>query len=140
MVDELQRGKPMRPRPSPSACHILVLLVAAALAGCHESELEPKSPEQVWDLETPGASAEAAYTMAPVPAVFDPAPVPRDRPRSVSLGFIGDGPLTPSPHVGPHWPWVQEPFRYQGRGGFGSYGYHYRGGTMSSYAAPRHRR
>jgi hypothetical protein len=119
-------------RPSTFRALSLVLAAAAVpLAGCHESELEPQTPDQVWAVERPGAGLEAAYTMSPTPAVFNPAPLPRDRPRSVSLGYIGDSPLTASPPRGPRWPWVQEPFRYRGYGGgsYGrgrSYGYGYR--------------
>jgi hypothetical protein len=50
--------------------------------------------------------------MVPVPAVLDPAPVVRERPRSVSLGFVGDEPLTETPPSPPRWPYVQEPFHY----------------------------
>jgi hypothetical protein len=131
----------MTMRPLTRAATCVLLLATALLGGCHESELEPKTPDQMWEVERPGAATEAAYTMAPVPAVFDPAPVPRERPQSVSLGYIGDAPLTPAPHVAARWPWVPEPFHY--RGGFGGYGYYgrgSRGGAMSSYAAPRHRR
>jgi hypothetical protein len=85
------------------------LLLLLLISGCHESELEPKSPE-TWAMPGEGA-AEATYAMAPVPAVYDPAAI-RERPKSISLGYIGDGPLTPTPYHGPRWPWVQEPFRY----------------------------
>jgi hypothetical protein len=67
--------------------------------------------------------------MAPVPAVVDPAPVPRERPQSVSLGYIGDAPLTETPPSPPHWPYVQEPFHYRepyGRHGYGRGGYRVR--------------
>ena len=105
------------PRVSPrrleaSARRLLLLvgvgLCAAASAGCHESELEPKAPEQVWDVP----SAEATYAMAPVPAIVDPAPV-RAPARSVSLGYVGDEPLAELPTSGPRFPYVHEPFRYQ---------------------------
>jgi hypothetical protein len=59
-----------------------------------------------------------------VPAVYavNPAPVVY-RPRSISLGFIGDEPLTPT-YSGPRWPWVQEGF-YMAPAyayGYGGYG------------------
>jgi hypothetical protein len=86
-----------------------LLLAPLAVVGCHESELEPKAPE--WGEPGRGA-VEATYAMAPVPAVIDPAPV-RERPRSISLGYIGDAPLTETPPSPPRWPYVEEPFRYQ---------------------------
>jgi len=89
-----------------------LLVVPLALAGCHESELEPKAPAGVWTEPGRGA-AEATYTMAPVPAVIDPAPVAREPPKSISLGYVGDEPLTETPPSPPHWPYVQEPFYYQ---------------------------
>lgn len=119
---------------------LALLALAVGGAGCHESELEPKTPEGVWDMETPGVAAEASYTMAPVPAVMNPAPLPRERPRSISLGYIGDAPLAGSPPVGPHWPYVQEPFHYRE-----PYGPRLRGGRyvrvprptpMQAYAVP----
>ncbi len=126
---------------------ILLALAAACLSGCHESELEPRTPDQVWDLERPGASAEAAYTMAPVPAVINPAPTPRERPQSRSLGYVGDEPLAPLPSAGPHWPYVPEPFHYRepypSRGnGYGRGRGHWvrvpRAGAVSAYATPTH--
>jgi hypothetical protein len=102
LAEGLQRGRAMR--------RFLLLLVF--LVGCHESELEPKAPE-AWALPGEPGALEGSYAMAPVPAVVDPAPV-RERPRSISLGFIGDNKLTATPYHGPRWPWVQEPFRYRG--------------------------
>ena len=89
----------------------LLVLAPLALAACHESELEPQTPEGAWSEPGRGA-AEATYTMAPVPAVIDPAPV-RERPKSISLGYVGDEPLTETPPSEPHWPYVQEPFHYR---------------------------
>jgi hypothetical protein len=88
-----------------------LFIAPLALAGCHESELEPKAPEAAWSEPGRGA-AEATYAMAPVPAVIDPAPVP-ERPKSISLGFVGDEPLAETPPAPLHWPYVQEPFHYQ---------------------------
>src|SRR6476469_3715323 len=96
-----------------------------ALTACHESELEPQTPDQVWD-EPHSATygpLEATYAMAPVPAVVDPAPVPREPPRSISLGYVGDAPLAESAPSPPHWPYVQEPFHYREPYGGRRYGY-----------------
>jgi hypothetical protein len=90
--------------------HRWLVALPLALGGCHESELEPKAPEGIWTEPGQGA-AEATYTMAPVPAVIDPAPAP-ERPKSISLGYIGDAPLTETPPSPLHWPYVQEPFYY----------------------------
>ena len=88
-------------------------LVATALflIGCHESELEPQTPASALRAPGEGGAAEATYALAPVPAVYDPAPV-RERPQSISLGFVGDAPLAETPPAPPHWPYVQEPFHY----------------------------
>jgi len=101
---------------------LLLLAMAGGLAGCHESELEPKTPDAVWDMERPGGSTEATYALAPVPAVFNPAPLPRERPASISLGYIGDGPLTPAHGIVRRWPWVQERFHIADHSSYG-YGY-----------------
>ncbi len=87
-----------------------IVAIALLLVGCHESELEPQTPAAA--MRAPGeGAAEATYALAPVPAVFDPAPV-RERPASISLGYVGDAPLTETPPSGRHWPYVQEPFHY----------------------------
>ena len=115
---------------------LLAPLVLALLnAGCHESELEPKSPDALW--ESP-MTAEQTYMLAPVPAVVDPAPV-RERPKSISLGFIGDQPLTEVPSSGPRWPYVAEPFHYREPYAYGGY-YGYRGGYGRGHyvRVPRH--
>lgn len=125
----------MRP-PTFRALPLVLAVAALPAAGCHESELEPQTPDQVWAVDRPGTGVEAAYTMAPTPAVFDPAPVPRERPRSVSLGYIGDTPLAPSAPRGPRWPWVQEPFHYRGYGS-GSYGHGRSYGRSYGYRASR---
>jgi hypothetical protein len=92
---------------------VLAALSVLALAGCHESELEPRTPDAIW-VEPNEGSLEAAYAMAPVPAVTNPAPQPESqRRRSISLGYIGDAPLTQAPPSPPHWPYVAEPFRYR---------------------------
>ncbi len=113
----------MRPSTLPIPTLFVLAAVAFPLAGCHTSELEPQTPDQVWEVDRPGSGVESLYAMAPVPAVFDPAPVPRERPRSVSLGYIGDWPLAGSEPTGPHWPYVQEPFHFQGRSSIYGYGY-----------------
>jgi hypothetical protein len=112
--------------PLATACRLALLLSAGAIGACHESELEPKTPDGVWEMERPGGSVEATYTLAPVPAVFNPAPLPRERPRSVSLGYIGDAPLTQTQGVTRRWPWVQERFHIADHSSYG-YGYGYRG-------------
>jgi len=98
------------------------------LDGCTESQLEQRVPEQVWQDRPTGPTPqegplEATYRMSPVPAVVDPAPVPRERPRSISLGYVGDAPLTETPVYPPHWPYVQEPFHYREPYGGRRYGY-----------------
>ncbi len=94
-------------------------LYGVGLAGCHASELEPQTPDEVWQVDR--GAPEAAYTMAPVPAVYNPAPI-AERPRSISLGFIGDAPLSPAAPHGAHWPYVQEDFHYRGYASGGGYG------------------
>jgi hypothetical protein len=93
-------------------------LSAALLAGC----LGYASPAR--------ASGDVGWGPAPVapcPAEVEPAPrsaplplaleessfsVPQapSRPPSISLGYAGDKPLTPSPHTPRRWPWVEERF------------------------------
>jgi hypothetical protein len=104
---------------------LLPALSLLVVAGCHESELEPQTPEGLWC----DRSAETTYMMAPVPAVVDPAPV-WPQPRSISLGYIGDERLTPTPPSPPHWPYAPAPpFADHYRAGYGyrsGYGFAYR--------------
>jgi hypothetical protein len=99
----------------------LIVAVASQLAGCGESEIEPRSAASVqgdeWDPFVPeppprAGAAPRAQPLAPRAelAVVEPSPPPPQRPRSISLGYIGDEPLTPSPPTPPRWPWVAEPF------------------------------
>jgi hypothetical protein len=106
----------------------VILGLLLVLTACHESELEPQTPDQMWDEhpdQVQGGPLEASYAMAPIPAVMDPAPI-RERPRSISLGYVGDAPLTETPPGPPRWPWVEEPFRYQEPYGPQRYGYGHR--------------
>jgi len=124
------------PRPREVRANVRALLVcllracacALGLAGCHESDLEPASPLRGdWSMRAADIPAQAMSPEVPALYVPDPAPITA-RPRSVSLGFIGDEPLAPSPVMGPRWPWVQEPFHMRGGYGYGgAYGYGYGG-------------
>jgi hypothetical protein len=91
--------------------------------GCHESELEPESPVRGdWSMaEWQAPVAYMSQSDVPSSVIVNPAPVVY-RPRSISLGFIGDAPLTPSAEQGPRWPWVQEPFHMAPSYAYG-YGY-----------------
>jgi hypothetical protein len=90
------------------------------LPACHESELEPATPDRMWEDPSAFHSSswepmttgplEATYALAPVPAVVNPAPLPPEPPRSISLGFIGDEPLTATPPHPARWPYVPEGF------------------------------
>ncbi len=106
---------------------VMVLLSLAGLslmAGCHESDLEPQSPLR-GDWTMSGWQAPVASVPMEAPLVYaeNPAPV-LYRARSVSLGYIGDAPLTATPYGGPRWPWVQEGFHMAPAYAYG-YGYGY---------------
>lgn len=106
----------------------LLLTIGGAVwaTGCHESDLEPASPLRGdWSMMAADLPAQA---MSPeVPALYVPNPAPvTSHPRGISLGFIGDAPLAPTPVMGPRWPWVQEPFHTRaGYHYWGTYGYGY---------------
>jgi hypothetical protein len=117
-------------RLRPTVCVVLLGLVGSLLGGCHESDLEPQSPLRGdWSMSHWATPAAAMPIEVPSLAVVDPAPISY-RPRSISLGFIGDAPLTQTPYYGPRWPWVQEPFYYGAPAyayGYGGYGRSRRG-------------
>jgi hypothetical protein len=99
-----------------SSVLVAVSMCSALACGCHESDLEPQSPlKGDWTMAKWDAPAAAMPVMVPSLYAGDPAPI-MVRPRSISLGYIGDGPLTPSPYMGPRWPYVGEGF-------YGGYGY-----------------
>jgi len=99
-------------------------LALVALTGCGASEIEPRSPASAmgdaWNPFRPDLEALAPPEMrgpgdpplldARAIARFeaDPAPI-HERPRSISLGYCGDAPLTPSEPTAPRWPWIAEP-------------------------------
>ena len=97
-------------------------VMGAFVAGCHESEIEPRAPiadpweegRAEWDRPVFAMSQDDI----PAAVVDDPAPV-LVRPRTISLGFVGDEPLAPSPTMPPRWPWVQERFHLQPAYAFG---------------------
>src|SRR3954463_11952301 len=83
----------------------LALTCAAPLAGCAASEIEPRSAAtaqgDAWDPFQPDLARLAPPAMredgmrdgaAPVtPVIMEAYPAPtRERPRSISLGFVGD--------------------------------------------------
>jgi hypothetical protein len=112
-------------RPLPRATVGAPVVVALALLGCHESDLEPQSPLRGdWSMAEWQAPVATIPMEAPAVYADNPAPVVY-RPRSISLGFIGDEPLTPTPYSGPRWPWVQEGFHMAPAYayGYGGYGY-----------------
>ena len=101
------------------------LALAVLVAGCHESEIEPASPIRDDWARASFQDPEEMFWDVPPPVVTNPAPVVY-RPASISLGYVGDAPLTETPAQAPHWPWVQERFqadRY--RMGYGATGYGY---------------
>lgn len=92
-------------------------VMGALVAGCHESEIEPRAPiADPWEDDGSAEWERPVFAMSqadiPPAVIADPAPV-LVRPRSISLGFVGDEPLTPSPVMPPRWPWVQERFHLQ---------------------------
>jgi hypothetical protein len=120
----------MRSRLLFSLCGLaLAAAIAVCATGCHESDLEPESPLRGdWSI-TQWQQSAATMSQADIPhyAVVNPAPLPLERPRSVSLGFIGDAPLTPSPVYAPRWPYAPEPFYQSYAYGYGRYGRSSRG-------------
>jgi hypothetical protein len=94
----------------------LAALLGAAVS-CHESELEPKAPENGEWVASPvevapaPEPAEIHTIIPPQKWVENPAPGRRTQRQSISLGFIGDEPLSETESTGPRWPWVQEPFK-----------------------------
>ncbi len=97
----------------PSPARTLALLGAIALvAGCHESDIEPRSAiEDDWAIRQWQQPA-GQMSQADIPRVWaeNPAPMPRIRARSVSLGFVGDAPLEQESPAEGRWPWAQELF------------------------------
>jgi hypothetical protein len=92
---------------------LVAISFVAALAGCAESQLEPRSDwiaSPVIFAPSPGA-AEIHTIVAPEKWVENPAPSAPVRRPSISLGFIGDEPLGESEQGRPRWPWIPEPFR-----------------------------
>jgi hypothetical protein len=92
------------------------VVMAAVCMGCHSSDLEPESPIRHDWAKTQWQEPVMAMPQWDVPPVdaSNPAPTQGARPRSISLGFIGDEPLTPPPAtVVPRWPYVQEPFHME---------------------------
>jgi hypothetical protein len=111
-------------------CFGLLAAGTAALAGCHESDIEPQSPVSdewaVREWSQPVVLMSQADVPPGLPRGDDgnPAPLPAEPPRSVSLGYISDAPLS-QVQVPRRWPWVQEPFhmdRWSYGGGYGRYG------------------
>jgi hypothetical protein len=102
-----------------------------SLAGCHESDIEPETPiSDEWAVRDVGRPVVLMSQADIPPADFgNPAPLPAEPPRSVSLGYISDAPLS-QVYVPRRWPWVQEPFhidRWPYAGGYGRYGGGYYG-------------
>jgi hypothetical protein len=115
------------------AMALALATASLACAGCHESDLEPQSPLRGdWTMSQWAAPVSSIPMEAPAVYAANPAPI-LYRPRSISLGYIGDEPLTPTPYAGARWPWVQEGFHMAPAYAYG-YGYGY------GYARRGHRR
>jgi len=75
---------------------VTAVLLALTGVGCHESDIEPRSPLSddwtVYDSEEP----VEMMSQEDIPEVSaeNPAPLPAEPPPSISLGCIGDEPLT----------------------------------------------
>src|SRR4051812_41563825 len=108
-----------------------IALATACIFGCGESEIEPRSAASVagdaWDPFTdaprnPAHSDLPTRFPPPMPVRADavaqqapPSPpegetmastyAPPRRAHSISLGYVGDAPLTQSEPTPPRWPW-----------------------------------
>ncbi len=92
-----------------------VALLGVGLAGCHESDIEPRSPiDDDWALQdTQRPVLAMSQDDIPLADVSNPCPLPAEPPRVINLGTIGDAPLT-QVHPPHRWPWSPEPFHIEG--------------------------